>query len=530
MPIRPTSYAVIYQGEFDVSVVRADQAVADAIAYGSYQASLESIGWDIFKVETVDAFPDVQQAFAAGYLEGYCSAFRIWPHADNLGYFSPIKEPVATSLKASMHWLDSNVPALAEIDEYWMNVYLLWQYFNGMHAGIDAANVRPGECFCRERLFQTASLADISDLTHALTAAEHGVQEVWRSQSVEDFEWWFHENTHCSALFKSKPDLSDVFHGHCTWIFWPWMSRIYKHLTLNYNSPSSHAKTVSMSSWAGALSSMDDFYQTSTGLTVLETSIQVFNEQLWLDGEVGQNPANLLYWIRAMVANRMATDARSWMDVFGRNNGGTYNNEWYVLDRKKFSPGDTYKEGLLTAINQLPGSVMCQDMSAELQQGYVASYNVPVIKEVFDLAGYPQAVIKHGPDMLSYENCARARIFQRDHAKVEDLFCMRHLMQYNDYENDLISKGNPMYAIASRGDKQYVKQAKLRKHTKPRAFGAIDAKVSTISLADVGVVEAFSGPTPQQGVFCFNEPWVKVGPHTGVPECPDFEWQVMSDE
>ncbi|MEM7296030.1 MAG: hypothetical protein AAF330_05300, partial [Pseudomonadota bacterium] len=140
-------------------------------------------------------------------------------------------------------------------------------------------------------------------------------------------------------------------------------------------------------------------------------------------------------------------------------------------------------------------------------------------REVFDTAGYPEAIAKQGLQTLSYEECVRAQIFRRDHAKVHDFPSMRFIMQYNDYENDPISQGNAMYAIASRGDK------KARGAT---AFGAIDAKISNIALADQGIINAFSGPTPQQGPFSFDTRDVDVGPHAGVPKAPSFNWQWLT--
>ena len=81
-----------------------------------------------------------------------------------------------------------------------------------------------------------------------------------------------------------------------------------------------------------------------------------------------------------------------------------------------------------------------------------------------------------------------------------------------------------MYAIASRGDK-----IKGETNGKPNAytFGAIDAKVSNIALAKDGTVEAFSGPTPQQGPLSFDNKTIRVGPHAGVPTVPNFDWVRM---
>ena len=85
--------------------------------------------------------------------------------------------------------------------------------------------------------------------------------------------------------------------------------------------------------------------------------------------------------------------------------------------------------------------------------GYWASYNIPYLKAIYDRLGYAkkkeQAAQAGGdPNEYDYDGCARAQIFKRDHATVE----MQALIRQNDYKNDVLSEGNPLHAVASRGD------------------------------------------------------------------------------
>ena len=59
-----------------------------------------------------------------------------------------------------------------------------------------------------------------------------------------------------------KGDLSDIFVGHNTWTTYHMMLRVFKHYDFNglSDNPSAVGKKVSMSSYPGALSSIDDFY------------------------------------------------------------------------------------------------------------------------------------------------------------------------------------------------------------------------------------------------------------------------------
>ena len=43
--------------------------------------------------------------------------------------------------------------------------------------------------------------------------------------------------------------------------------------------------------------------------------------------------------VRAMIANRIAKDGREWRNAFVQRNSGTYNNQWMIIDYKKFTPG-----------------------------------------------------------------------------------------------------------------------------------------------------------------------------------------------
>jgi len=44
-------------------------------------------------------------------------------------------------------------------------------------------------------------------------------------------------------------------------------------------------------------------------------------------------------YIRAVVANRLASNAAEWAALFSKYHSGTYNDQWMVLDLDKFTPG-----------------------------------------------------------------------------------------------------------------------------------------------------------------------------------------------
>lgn len=200
---------------------------------------------------------------------------------------------------------------------------------------------------------------------------------------------------------------------------------------------------------AGELSSDDDFYLLDTGLAVLQTTDAVFNASLyslltpqvrrgdllaWLhcvhscDGKrtaaqwltvcfvLLAIPQSVLSWQRARIACFTARDGKAWTDVIGQHNSGTGNNQWMVVDLKRFQPGRELSRGLLWVVEQMPGGrsplhicnfcllacpqramcrqcagmVVASDQTDTLLRGYWPSYNIPYHPEVYQRSGYPE--------------------------------------------------------------------------------------------------------------------------------------------
>lgn len=53
------------------------------------------------------------------------------------------------------------------------------------------------------------------------------------------------------------------------------------------------------------------------------------------------------------IANAMATTGQEWAEIIARNNSGTYNNQYMVIDLKLFSPGQELQPNLLWVIEQV---------------------------------------------------------------------------------------------------------------------------------------------------------------------------------
>jgi hypothetical protein len=71
------------------------------------------------------------------------------------------------------------------------------------------------------------------------------------------------------------------------------------------------------------------------------------------------------------------------------------------------------------------------DMTETLNNNsYWASYNNNYFPDFRNISGEDEMVKKKGPELYSWQNSSRAKIFQRDHGKVLDLPTMIHMMRF----------------------------------------------------------------------------------------------------
>mmetsp|Transcript_4556 Transcript_4556/g.6234 ORF Transcript_4556/g.6234 Transcript_4556/m.6234 type:complete len:596 (+) Transcript_4556:792-2579(+) len=363
---------------------------------------------------------------------------------------------------------------------------------------------------------------------------------------------------HCSAIVKLLPDLSDVLFGHNTWDDYQCAApRIFKRYTHSRMIGSLPAGSHDMffSSSPGLLSSVDDFYTIDGAghMAVFETTIDMYNYEL-LKLVV---PQSLLSWTRARVANQLAVDGQDWAKLFSQFHSGTYVNEWMVLDFDRFSPGRVPEDGFLTVLEEIPGLIHYEDMTAHLiEQEYWASYNNPFFDDISEASGNA-ALCRAQPLTACHDSDPRAAIFRQRQSSVSGLAGLQALLTYNDFHHDPLSLNDSCNAIACRQDLAPLPQDRY-------PFGAIDAKATSVILARGGLVTPSSsqqlneqqhpkqsppqkakkiepkvllkmGPTTSNHLppFCWNQfENMRNGRglkffHNGQPHCFQYDWQVM---
>lgn len=523
------------------------------VAWGTYVDSSErKSNFGVFEVRTSGEYRDEEQLFAAGFLEGYATATRISENFRNLhAYFT---RTMNASLDAPMDWVHTQDAWMRRMCKkhtgmdmspgrwdtvssdgskttremrFWMAVCLSVRQFDGLVSGYQHA-MKTNKALPHMGYSDFLFLESNGDLYDVIDSMDPSQLPHWNISNKATFLKDIALTGKCSALVKLAPDLSDIYMGHSTWDSYTAMLRIYKHYTFNLTELQPAAQHMSFSSYPGEVFSDDDFFILGSRLVLLQTTNKMFNRHVLqrLD------PQSVLSWQRVRAANFLASTGDEWANIFQRENSGTYNNQYMVVDLNKFDPRhQLVMPGLLTVIEQIPGLVEFEDLTNTLLEGYWPSMNIPYFPEIYKQSGYPDfddpklRQDEEYYDMLlwlSYTSSPRSNIFRRDQSKVDSLDAMKSIMRYNDFQSDAYSKGNPVFSICGRGD---LSDAAARE-----ARGCYDSKVTSYSLALNFKAEVINGPTrgSDHSLPPFHWDEIQNPPlHSGQPDMFEFEFEMM---
>ena len=522
--------------------------------------SYAKTGWATLSVKTNPAMADATCASAAGQLEGKITAQRILQHAINSGQgpkMVPTK-PLTEFVEVNNKWIASQ-QALANLSTaadkaYWHQQQLVYLQLAGMHAGYAAAaaELKLPALLPEAILYLNMGdeMGDFAGFKPGEGFVGKGARPLPKMGDVKEFE--ADRAGRCSALIKLTTGNADLMIAQETWTSLESMLRIYKMYDFPFTNDGDKAsgtvaaQRVSFSSYPAVLNSGDDFYVTSSGLVVQETTIGNSNPALVKEFV---SPLSLMEWLRNILANRMAATGLSWPGLYAKYNSGSYCNQNMILDYNLFKPGKPLVNGTVIVSEQIPGYVFNSDVSELVNtKGYYGSYNAAFDPYVRRLSGAQLAEAKGGP-WYGYWSTARAQIFKRDQGKVKSVADLQMLMRQCKYKTDplshqqcldgFISKAAPATSpvsttencIATRGDlnpadgKWCVGSFAHRDHV------GSDAKISAFSTFDKATVPAtiVSGPTygAQSGgglpVFCWSTSTYNVS-HEGHPDCFNFDW------
>jgi len=468
-------------------------------------------------IKTNPTFDDNTQTYAAGFLEGQLTAETIHQHYDNMvcqvdcsGEVSPELQDFFTKQDA---WSREQVAKHPDCP-YWGYIGTLLSQMDGMIAGYGASSEAESRPLSLWAFTLINSMGDLFDI---IPATQPSKRPLFHKMDYKKLQMYMNTNGHCSALIRVLPGLEEIFVGHTSWFTYSSMLRIYKSYEFHLQNKASATTKQMFSSYPGMQSSLDDMYMMSdSNLIMTQTTNNIFNETLW-DLIV---PESLLAWQRVRSANQLATTGPEWYNIVSKHNSGTYNNQYMILDLKKWLPYNAMPPNTLFVVEQIPGLVQGSDVTDVLERGYWGSYNVPFHREIYVKSGY-EVVDKAGGHALytEYQQAPRAKIFRRDQSSVGDLTSMQHMMRYNQFQTDPYAEGDAWGAIAARGDL----------NESPSAAGGYDTKVTSDKMFKAGMqVSVVNGPTSQdQKPFTWSTSGL-TDRHVGQPDVFDFEFELVA--
>ena len=488
------------------------------VATAYYTDSLLDIGWDKLAITTNSMFSDEIQAEAAGRLEGELTKERIYYHFLNIQKDYPIDEQISEFFERQESFVFDSIKKEGKNDPMLYNAYLIKIQYNAIMDQYNSS-VDEDKKLTKNNFHQMNYITAIPDLQIKFNVEKYGETNYSKMTDKEIIDN-FLERTHCSALFKIKNDLSEVYFGHNTWGDYFISIRIIKEYNLNFNNKWVKSKNIIFTSYPATMSSLDDFYVTSHGLIVIETTNSFYNDTMFKE----VIPESLFTSERAMISNRISNSSKEWVENFIKYNSGTYNNQFMVLDKNKVNLiNKTIDYDAFYIVEQLPGFTKINNVTSFLKFGYWSSYNVPFDKEIYEKS-LIQKIIDERPAVaasLDYDNCARTKIFRREQSSADTLEGFMRLMRYNKYKTDPYSEENPSYSISSRSD------------LSGKCSGAYDSKVGALSDFKDGKIKIhlIGGPTwdEDEGIkpFSWNETAsdnCKNHEHYFIPDIFKYDW------
>ena len=503
-----------------------------AIASATYKNSYETKGWDFLTIASYskddNKYSDSNKAYAMGYVEGIINNEKIYQIHRNLLYFSYYKEGnkfpdnLKEYLSLNLDYMKKKSLENKDKDVYWEHVYYIYQQMLGLYDGYNSA--------CPENkkigFIDFQLVVANADMEDAINYKDKSRRPNFKNMTSDEIRLYTDLHTHCSAMVKTANDFSDIWFGHNTWTTYGAMIRTFKEYKLVTNSKKEKSKVVVFSSYPGSLSSVDDFYYTDSHLVVMETTNSNLNDTLY----DLLSPETLFTWVRVILANRLASSGEEWINLFKRENSGTYNNQFLVLNLNKVDLNKKeIKDKALMIIEQLPQFTESGDITPFLRRGYWPSFNIPFFKSIYEKAGYIET-IKEKPDLYDsydYSGSNRPKIFRREQSNVNSIEDFKKIMRYNNYKTDPSSKKNAAWTIASRYD------LNTEGIGKNLCYGAIDVKFISVKelLEGNDIVHIISGPTNDNGLPTFSWKTTKCYEstpdrwfHEDVVETWDFPW------
>ncbi|PAV56552.1 hypothetical protein WR25_23853 [Diploscapter pachys] len=349
-----------------------------------YLNDINQTGWAYLETDILDdSLSHWKQGYIAGYMEGHATRDLIALQIRNtLSDYCDGAEKYCKNLsiflKENLKWMIKEVHRNLD-DPYWRQIALTLFQYKGIHDAYYHKKPMVSDTFDIDMIDGSNDEDDIIDPIMLLQLAGDLEDLQGKFKKPENLRRPYSVvGSHCSALVKLLPDHSDLYFSHVTWSSYSGMLRMQKKYAFKTGDP---GQEYAFSGYPGTIASVDDFIVTSSKLAVLETTIANYNEEL----NSYIKPNTVLCWIRTQVAHRTSSTAADWANTFAKHNSGTYNNEWVVVDYKRFRRGYRHQKdyGIIQVVEQLPHFIVHADMTKELLEStYWPGYNTPYFSQI----------------------------------------------------------------------------------------------------------------------------------------------------
>ena len=502
-------------------------------AYAVYDWRINETGWYQLHVIGNEQSNVHNMMRCAGAVEGYISWEDIFHHFNlicDMKSFPRLSagggdDRYPAGWKEFMHqnyrYMNQSVRAYPE-SYYWRTTGYIMEQFNGLVEGYNMAASPDAQMSLMDH-WVLQSQGDLGDASHAIGKTTQGPTGP-TAKSAMDMTSGDPESLgdHCTGLLKLTDDYSDIFVSHDAWSDYRDLHGALKEYYLPVSEFKAHR--ISMSTRAGKLSSYDDFYLADNGLMVIETTMSVFNESLY----DYVNPKNIFTWFRAIHTMWTADNGKDWTETFIKHNSGTYNNQYLVVDTKKFKRFEKPTKDLVWVIEQYAGPFhKSEDMTEQfVRDGYIPSINKPHFKELYNIAGYPEKVAASGAtgNFYTYETNARYLLIEREAPRIKTFDDFKQFMRYNNWKRDPYSNGDASQMIMSR----YDQRRDFDPYGAAKAFGGLDTKAMRYTdVVTTMKFDAIASPTTTNG----NPIWEFDGKfkmeYDGLPKTWNFSWMTF---
>ena len=296
---------VILTPSGELEVVEGWREEESWVARANLTDSQQQTGWLQLSVDSNPARSNLEQAEGAGVAEGYLTRDLIhgyyleFIHRDLCG----VSADFCRWIQERLAWQEEASRSRGSTDPYWEQVSLFYHQMEGLRQGWQARTqedgFQPSQDFDLKWFGHMINfLPDISDYIHHYKeelAARQGVG-LRLGEGLGSSLPLRAALPSCSVLVRRLPSGQAVV-GHATWHDYRAMGyRLTKRYSLPYRLAGGGlvpGHRLAMTSYAGTLYSLDDFYVLSSGLVTTETTLFVYNKELFKKIPPGEGVSSL---------------------------------------------------------------------------------------------------------------------------------------------------------------------------------------------------------------------------------------------